>query len=209
MKNISLHYLSVLSTLLFIVFCGGSEETEESSKTYRIHIVSSEEWGGTDHQGEYKMQIPEFITVHHSGEDWDRNRDPREFLVNLQKWSRSEKEWIDIPYHYVIDFDGNIYAARNPDYPGDTNTDYDTEGHLLTCLIGNYENLIPNDNQIEALINVLTWQCQEFNIKPGTLKGHKDYTDTACPGKNLYPYIANGYLLKEINTRLGNVILEK
>ncbi|MCP4726388.1 MAG: N-acetylmuramoyl-L-alanine amidase [bacterium] len=154
-------------------------------------------------------QIPEFITVHHSGEDWQKDRDPKEFLINLQSWSRSDRNWIDIPYHYVIDFDGNIYAARDYNFPGDTNTDYDTEGHILTCLIGNYENIKPNDKQIEALINVLTWQCQKFGIKPETLRGHKDYIETACPGKNLYPYISNGYLLKEINTRLGNVVLEK
>jgi len=177
-------------------------------KNYTISITTVQEWGGTPAPFGIPTHEPKFITVHHAGENWKDGKKVEEYLTNLQSWSRTDKNWIDIPYHYIIDLEGKIWEGRNAKYAGDTNTTYDPTGHILTCLVGNYENIKPTKNQIESLINLLTWQSQEFNIKPETLKAHKDYAVTACPGKNLYPYINNGYLLKEINNRHGKVLLK-
>jgi len=175
---------------------------------YTISIISMNEWGGEPYSGTYELHRPQYLTLHHSGTDWDESKDVQEHLRNLQNWSRKEKQWIDIPYHYMIDREGKIYEARNPQFPVDTNTAYDTRGHLLTCVIGNYENQKPTIDQIEAIINLLSWQCSQFTIKPETVKGHRDYTQTACPGKHLYRYISSGFLKREIIKRINKVILK-
>lgn len=198
--------LAVMCTLS----CSETNENGEadSGSKYRISIITPDEWGGTTASGDHQNHTISKITLHHSGEEFKRDRDPEEYLRTLQEWSRTERGWVDIPYHYLIDLDGNIYAGRNPAYAGDTNTEYDPAGHLLTCVIGNYETAEPSEKQLEAIINLLAWQCTEFNIDPSTLKGHKDYANTACPGENLYPYVQNGYLIKEITGRIGLVELK-
>lgn len=194
---------------LFAISCSKDKTPEipTPAQNYTLSITNIEDWGGTPAPDTTQTHEPEFITVHHAGEDWKEGKKVEDYLINLQNWSRSEKNWIDIPYHYIIDLEGKIWEGRDTSYPGDTNTSYDPTGHILTMLVGNYENIKPTKDQIESLINLLTWQTQEFDIKPETLKAHKDYAVTACPGKNLYPYINNGYLLKEINLRHGKVKL--
>ena len=123
---------------------GGFPATEN----YTIHIITQEEWGGIDIPEDLDISpvkhSPKLLTLHHGGVDWKEGTDPNVYLRDLQAWSRSEKQWIDIPYHYMIDLEGRIYEARDPYYSGDTNTTYNPEGHLLTCLMGNYENQKPS-----------------------------------------------------------------
>ncbi len=198
-----------LLLIVLLLFCGCSTNNEQQSiDSYNIKIVSVAEWEGLPVEQKYESHAISSLTIHHGGEDFNKDRDIKEYLQNLQSWSRSEKNWIDIPYHYIIDLDGIVYAARDYIYPGDTNTDYNPEGHLLTCLVGNYENIYPNEKQLESLVNLLTWQCQFFKINPKKIKGHKDFASTLCPGKNLYNYISNGFLHKEVTLRLGKVILQ-
>ncbi|MFC1555904.1 N-acetylmuramoyl-L-alanine amidase [candidate division KSB1 bacterium] len=176
---------------------------------YSIHIITQEEWGGREISEELNITPVahelKVLTLHHGGVDWKEGTDPKEYLINLQSWSRSEKQWIDIPYHFMIDIDGKIYEARNPLYSGDTNTTYDPNGHLLTCLMGNYENRKPTVEQLDMLIKLLAWQCQKFSIDPGSLKAHKDYAETACPGKNLYAYVQDCFLEREVKKYIGKI----
>lgn len=201
--------LSILSILVWISVSCSSDKVDTAqpqSQNYSLYIATVEDWGGTPAPDTTQTHEPQFLTVHHAGEDWKEGKKVDDYLRNLQDWSRSVKNWIDIPYHYIIDLDGNVWEGRDPSYPGDTNTSYDPTGHILTMMVGNYENIKPTKKQLESLINLLTWQSQEFDINPETLKAHKDYAVTACPGKNLYPYVNNGYLLKEINKRHGKVM---
>ncbi|MFC1734216.1 N-acetylmuramoyl-L-alanine amidase [candidate division KSB1 bacterium] len=194
-----------LSTLFFLN-CSSEPVITKAEGTFTISIVSMSEWGGvpaTTPGIEHKVTK---LTLHHGGEDWEEGRDQEEYLRNLQSWSRSERNWIDIPYHYMIGLDGTIYEARDPKYMGDTNTDYDPNGHLLTCLMGNYENRKPTVEQLEALINLLVWQCEVFDIEPESLKGHRDYAETACPGRYLYPYVKSEFLIRHVKSRMGKVI---
>ena len=41
--------------------------------------------------------------------------------------------------HLVIGVDGTLYEGRDPAYRGDTGTSYDTTGHFLVVLEGNFE----------------------------------------------------------------------
>jgi hypothetical protein len=168
-----------------------------------IKIISVEEWGGAPFEGEFKTHEIIWVTLHHSGEEFTREKDPRETLRKLQNWSRSDRNWIDIPYHYLIDLDGNIYQGRDIRYPGDTNTNYDPTGHGLICLLGNYEIAEPNEQQLEAIVAMMASLCNEYNIDPATIRSHRDYVDyTVCPGENLYSYLSSGYFTEKIAARL-------
>ena len=59
------------------------------------------------------------ITIHHGGVDFPDDKNVVNYLRALQSWGRSEKDWIDIPYHFMIDRQGRIYEARPINFPGE------------------------------------------------------------------------------------------
>jgi hypothetical protein len=167
-----------------------------------LNIITQKEWGGSENLKIFKTHKIDRITLHHGGVEFPKEKDPIEYLQNLQSWSRTEKKWIDIPYHFLIDLNGKIYEGRLLEFPGDTNTSYDPTGHLLICLMGNYEIQIVDSAQIEALTDLLAFYCKELNISTDLIKGHKDYAETACPGKDFYKYLENGSLVQKVKEKL-------
>jgi hypothetical protein len=160
--------------------------------------VSHEEWGWEPVISEIEKHTIRKITIHHGGVEFKADKDPIEYLRNLQSWSRTEKNWPDIPYHYMIDLEGNIYEARPLKFPGDTNTDYDVRGHALICVMGNYEIQKINTDQLNALIDMAAYIANKYSIPIEEIKGHKDYTETACPGADLYRYLEDGTIQKGV-----------
>jgi N-acetylmuramoyl-L-alanine amidase len=162
-------------------------------------IISVEAWRGTAADPARAVRhVPNRITLHHQGETFAPGRDVREYLRSLQDWSRNTRGWIDIPYHYIVDFEGKVYAGRNIDFAGDTNTPYDTAGHALIEVIGNYEDIEPNAAQLAAIARLMAMLAKKYNISPDTIVGHKDIAATTCPGKNLYRYLENGYFREQV-----------
>lgn len=167
-------------------------------------IVPVSAWGGTpaDPALAHKQTITH-ITLHHQGEPYPAGKDPQLYLRNLQTWSRNTKHWIDIPYHYVIDLDGRIYEGRSIEYAGDTNTEYDPTGHALIEVVGNFEEVQPNQQQLDAVSDLMALLAAKYHVAPSTIQGHKDFSaQTVCPGVNLYRYLENGYFRDQVTQRL-------
>jgi hypothetical protein len=169
-------------------------------------IVSIEEWGGMRvdmSASNARAHVPTRITLHHGGVAFLRERDPMQYLRNLQTWSRNTRGWADIPYHYLIDLDGRVYEGRNVLFAGDTNTEYDPKGHALIVVLGNFEEVEPNPAQLEAVVSTMAMLARRFNLSAEVIAGHKDFSaQTACPGKSLYPYLTNGFFKQEVAKRL-------
>ncbi len=184
--------------------CAGSHQVD--FQHFDQSIVTVAQWGGTRDTLTHPVQKITHITLHHGGVDFTKDEDPRAYLRNLQNWSRSEKKWMDIPYHYLIDLDGTIYEGRDIRYAGDTNTEYDPTGHALICVLGNYENITPTKKQLNSIVNLFTWLCLKYHLSPDVIKGHKDYSKiTVCPGKNLYAYLADGYFQRKVEKELEHM----
>ncbi len=167
--------------------------------------MSVRDWGGTpavDSLAKHHTIL--YITLHHGGEPFPKEKDPIHYLRDLQQWSRKEKHWIDIPYHYIIDLDGRMYEGRNINYAGDTNTEYDPTGHALICVVGNYEEMEPNKRQLQAIVFLMTMLTEKYGVSSDHIKGHLDYSKmTVCPGKNLYPYLASEYFKHQVDSLIA------
>lgn len=190
--------------LFSLILFGCSSSKEFSRHDVASRIISVEQWGGTPAVDSLaKKHSITHITLHHQGEPFPKGKDPVQYLRNLQSWSRREKQWIDIPYHYIIDLDGKIYEGRNIMYAGDTNTEYDPTGHALIEIVGNFEEVEPNEEQLEAAVSMMTLLAVQYDVPVDSIRGHKDYsTKTVCPGKNLYLYLENGYFKKKVQKNL-------
>lgn len=206
MKKFRILFLKSLIIILVLVsFNSCSSSSLFSVEDFESKIISVKEWGGTPAVDSLaKKHTITRITLHHQGETYPDGRDPREYLRALQSWSRKEKHWIDIPYHYIIDLEGNVYEVRNINYAGDTNTEYDPTSHALIEVVGNFEEVEPNQKQLDAVVRTMTWLAIKYHIPVEYIKGHKDYSSiTVCPGKNLYKYLENGYFRNKVAENLN------
>ncbi|MEW6654416.1 MAG: peptidoglycan recognition family protein [Bacteroidota bacterium] len=190
--------------LTIIVFFGCASLKDFSFENFEEKITSVSKWGGTPGTDSLaKRHTITHITLHHQGEHFPEGKDPAQYLKNLQSWSRREKKWIDMPYHFIIDLKGKVYEGRKIEYSGDTNTEYDPSGHALINVVGNFEDVEPNEYQLEAVVNTMAWLAAKYNVPIERIKGHKDYSKmTVCPGKNLYKYLENGYFANNVKAKL-------
>lgn len=182
-----------------------------SPRVKKPPIVTRAEWGGGPSSGTEHRHFPSRLTIHHEGspKPLTPDQDPSKLLRNLQVWGWNEKKWPDVPYHFLIDLDGNIYEGRDPLKAGDTNTTYDPTGHLLVTAMGNYELQAPTQKQIDAFCDLIAWACDYYGIDPSTIAGHMDYVRyTDCPGRYLYPYVSSGFIEGEVRKRIRDAYVK-
>lgn len=193
-----------LSFLLSLMILGCSSSKEFSYNNFESGIISVAQWGGIPAADSLaRKHTITHITLHHQGEPFPKGKDPIQYLRNLQTWSRNSKKWIDIPYHYIIDLDGKVYEGRNINYAGDTNTEYDPSGHALIEVVGNFEEVEPNEAQLDAVVRTMTWLAVKYNVPADSIRSHRDYSQqTVCPGKNLYRYVQNGYFKEKVKRNI-------
>jgi hypothetical protein len=182
----------LLSLLLFSSFSAPAQTLSDVEQS----IVPVTAWGGTPADASLaQRQTITHITLHHQGEPYKAGTDPRQYLRNLQNWSRGTKHWLDIPYHYIIDLDGNIFEGRKIDYAGDTNTEYDPTGHALIEVVGNFEEVEPNQQQLDAVVRLMAMLAQEVRGPP---RPHRQpprfFTADRLPRRQPVPLYAGGIL---------------
>jgi len=107
-----------------------------------------------------------------------------------------------VPYHYLIDLDGHVYEGRDWHYMGETNTTYDPSGHLLISILGNYNLQEPTQAQLNAIADVMAWAVKKFDVPLDSIRGHYQYAQTDCPGKNLRKYLEDGTFRRMVVARL-------
>ncbi len=208
--------LALLLIILCFLFsgCSGSQQISivnisELEYPGDLKVIKRNDWGWIPFDRSVPQHQINKITIHHGGEYFAEDKDMISYLRNLQSWSRREKKWADNPYHFMIDLKGKIYEARPVNIPGDTNTDYDVNGHVLICVVGNYEEQKINREQLNSLSKLTAFLKQRFNVDLKDIRTHKDYTETLCPGKDLYKYFEDGSFLKMVESELTQNCCDK
>jgi len=167
-------------------------------------VANSDIAGGA----EMRLRIPHdltHVTLHHTGDARPLlpGDSPVARLRGLQSWGASDRNWWDVPYHFLLGLDGDIYEGRDYHFMGETNTAYDPGGHFLISVIGNYQVQEPTPAQLNAIADLMAWAFSEFDLPLDKLGGHYNYADTGCPGKNLRKYLEDGTFRRMVSERLG------
>jgi|SRR5687767_8380594 len=164
-----------------------------------VSIVPRSGWSASDPRP-YKTHILKRITIHHEGTRLDPGEDAAKKIRNIQRWGMGvDRNWVDIPYHFLIAPDGIIYEGRDVNTPGETATEYDPTGHLLITCMGNFEEQEVPERQLQSLIRLIAYCCKKYTLDHETLGTHRNYSvKTSCPGKNLYKYFENGMIKDEV-----------
>ncbi|WP_415624056.1 peptidoglycan recognition family protein, partial [Mycobacterium intermedium] len=156
-----------------------------------------------------KPHTPDRLTVHHSAVVLGANSNAPNRFRQDQRYHQDQLGWIDIAYHIGIDRDGHIYQLRDPNIAGDTATEYDTTGHFLVFCEGDFDKETVTDAQLYSTALVCAWAAQTYHISTSTLRGHRDFAQTSCPGANLYAHISSGDLKERADKLLaGGVNLQ-
>ena len=159
-----------------------------------VSILTRAEWGANAPTLEMPANMPVRLTVHHTATKPQPDKSLATKLKSLQRFSQASEKlsdgrlkvaWGDIPYHYYIDVSGAVGEGREAKFIGDSNTDYDLNGHLSVVLEGNFEDEPPTPAQIESLVGLLADLSKHYGISWDQIEGHNRYASTACPGKYL------------------------
>lgn len=156
-----------------------------------------------------RLRIPHritHVTLHHTGDSKPLlpGDDPVQRLRGLQSWGASDRNWWDVPYHFLMDLEGKIYEGRDYHFMGETNTSYNPEGHFLISIIGNYGRQEPTQAQLNAIADMMAWALREFDLPLEKIGGHYNYAETSCPGAHLRKYLEDGTLKRMVAERLSH-----
>jgi len=164
-----------------------------------VAIIPRSGWTANEPRS-YKQHEPVRITVHHEGTRLEITDDAAKKIKAIQVWGMgADRNWVDIPYHFLIAPDGKIFEGRAVTTVGETATEYDPTGHLLITCLGNLEQQEVPPAQLASLIKLVAHVCKKYNLPYETISTHRDNsTQTTCPGKNLYRYFENGYVKAEV-----------
>ena len=166
-------------------------------------VAESQTAGGAS----MRLRIPHritHVTLHHTGDAQPLRPqdDPAAKLRGLQAWGASDRNWWDVPYHYLLDLEGRIYEGRDYRFMGETNTAYDPGGHFLISVIGNYERQEATPAQLASIADMMAWAIKEFDVPLDRIGGHYNYANTGCPGQHLKKYLEDGTLRRMVSERL-------
>ena len=188
-----------------IALSGCSTKSPEKDRApVPIDIIPASAWNSTPQSLAGREHTPQFITIHHAGVIWAADSVPETKLKNLQSWGQRDKDWPDVPYHFMISPDGRVFEGRDTAYEPETNTNYDTMGHINIQLWGNFNEQRVTEAQLRSAVLTAAKVAQDLEIETSTIGGHLDRTnDTSCPGEDLHRYISDGTFEMWVNDVLA------
>lgn len=176
-----------LFAVLWVSLSGSASTAQDGPP----EMISREQWGARPPiVDRFVPHVPREIIVHHTGTRQQPGLSIAQKMQGLQRFSQQDRPWADVPYHFYIDMSGALAEGRDLRYAGDTNTGYDTRHRVQIVLEGNFDEEIPLAAQLATLQRLVEQVRARFDIPVSAISGHLDHAATACPGVNLYPYIA-------------------
>ncbi len=176
---------------------------------------------GNGPTGPIEAEEPLFLLVHHTaqpGNNYTAEDVPG--LLRSMYWFHSgdEKGWSDIAYNFLVDQFGTIWEGRTGSIAGPVRgsaTGGNQGFSQLCCFIGNLSESDPTPAATDSMVELLAWLAVQRNIdiQPGatvtftsrgsnkwpqgteittpTIAGHRDMSQTSCPGDKGYAFVTS------------------
>ncbi|TKJ31585.1 MAG: hypothetical protein CEE40_00755 [Chloroflexi bacterium B3_Chlor] len=172
---------------------------EVTSGVPQPRIISRRGWGANESWAtrEPVYQKPTAFVIHHTVTP-NNPEDPAYIVRAIFQYHALSRGWGDVGYNFLIDRQGNIYEGRKGGdgvvgiHAGDYNY-----GSIGIALLGDYRSAKMTPAMKEALISLMAWEADRFDIHPlessyfvhrvfPDVVGHRDLWPTICPGDNVY-----------------------
>jgi N-acetylmuramoyl-L-alanine amidase len=162
-----------------------------------------------------------FLLVHHtaSGNEYSADQALDVMRQTYDFHTGPDKGWPDVAYNFFIDRFGRIFEGRAGSLAGPVTVDATagSQGFAqLVCLLGDFTAVMPTPEALVSLRKVLAWLADRYGVDTtsdatvsfvsrgsnrwpagttvtaSTISGHRDMSQTACPGDTFYPYVHDG-----------------
>jgi N-acetyl-anhydromuramyl-L-alanine amidase AmpD len=148
-------------------------------------VVRRADWGARPARQPGVVHHPRAIVVHHTSEPTAAHWTGKASMRSIQSYHIDTRQWADIGYHFVIAPDGTVYEGR-PVHVVGAHAPPNT-GRLGVCLVGNFEHAeLVTPAQYAALLLLVRGLVAQYTIVPANITGHRDSSETDCPGSSLY-----------------------
>ncbi len=190
---------------------------------FTAKVITTTQWGARAAiQDSFELTRPMYIVIHHTGDPnppKDRSkgilpgakqlaRETQSFHMDGNKWSDSGHNFLNTTGGLILEGrHGTLNAvrkgfcirsahaaqdgerlARGNESPGIEN-----EGNFMISAMG--------QKQWNSLVELCVSLCSSCDISPENIRGHRDFSNTDCPGDWLYAQISQ--LRQEVATKLG------
>lgn len=189
---------------------------------FTARVVTTAEWGARPAKASFSRTVPRYVIVHHT-DNQNPPKDPSQgtiegairFARDIQKFHMDKNDWSDSGHNFLNTTGGFIlegrhgsldaveqgfcvqsaHAAQDPGKlaNGNQSPGIENEGNFMTFQMG--------QKQWDSLIEICTSLCASCNISPINIKGHRDFSDTDCPGDWLYSQLPQ--LRKQVADKLS------
>ncbi|OYO23083.1 N-acetylmuramoyl-L-alanine amidase [Enemella dayhoffiae] len=159
-------------------------------------IISTDEWGATfpTSGGDVIKREPAQIVIHHTETPnvADLSRDQALTLARaVQKHHMQSNGWSDSGQHFTISRGGFVLEGRHGSLNAARRRDRFVEGAQAKGANdrsigieneGTYHSERPPEQQWEALVDLVAWLCDSYQLGPEAIVGHRDVSPSTCPG---------------------------
>lgn len=190
---------------------GLSKVATASGRIIPPKLHTRAEWGANPFIGTpIALARPDYdkMTFHHTA-GWPATtlEEGLERVKAIQDFHQSGRGWSDIGYHFLIDQSGRIYQGRpfldesipfedGPPLAQGAHVGGANTGNIGVSALGCFHppeggsctDMLSAAAQ-DSLVTLFAYLSDTYGVKPSILRGHRDYSSTACPGDNNYALI--------------------
>lgn len=186
-------------------------------------VPRSEWGGDLKPRGGIDAEDVRFLLVHHTqdpGSGYTKAGIPKVLRSIYEFHTGSEKKWPDIAYNFFVDKFGGIWEGRTGSLAGPVagSATGGNQGYSqLCCFLGDFSAEPPPEVARAAMVSLLAWLANRHAIETGpaaevtfasrgsnrfaagrpittnTIAGHRDMSQTECPGDACYPYVVKDF----------------
>lgn len=144
-------------------------------------------WGARSPACNPGSHSPAKVTVHHTATPLPDSISPEARVRQIQNYHIDSRGWCDIGYHYLVDWNGEMWQGRYETVLGAHVANNNTS-NVGISFMGTYSSTPASGAQLDACAGLLDWLHDNYGIPMNRsyIKGHREYGGTSCPGDRLY-----------------------
>lgn len=192
---------------------------------FTAKVITTDKWGArppVPGTFPFPMTSPDYIVIHNTGTPnsskalSQNTLDGAEQLArDIQRWHMDDNGWSDSGHNFLNTVGGFILEGRHGSLNaveqglcirsahaaqdagklagGNQSPGIENEGNFMTVQM--------EQKQWDSLVELCASLCDSCKISPENIKGHRDFSDTDCPGDWLYNQLPQ--LRQDVADKLG------
>lgn len=193
---------------------------------FSAKVITTNEWGAKS-AGPFDKTFPKFIVIHNTDSGNPPNNvskgtveGGKQYARQIQKDHMDTNGWSDSGHNFLNTTGGILLEGRHGTLDavkqgmcvlsahaaqqgnrlagGNESPGIENEGNFMTFEMG--------QKQWDSLVELCVSLCDSCNIDPKNIRGHREFSNTDCPGEWLFSQLPR--LRKEVADKLGTILEE-